>query len=139
MRSRAQEISNYHDLGHLDIDLLRLDRDKSQAHLLLITESKQRLWINLKLFKIVSRDGASENLLYIADRYVAPSLRGNKLGDQLLKIAENIARANGCSRIFAQLVPEEASNLALLEEGMQKAGFITHSGRKGETLAEKQL
>lgn len=139
LHSRIEPISNYHELGHLGLDLAHLDRNKSSAYLILITEADQRFWINLKLFKTVVPDGTTRNLLYIADRYVNPNLRGRQLGDQLLKIADGIARANDCVSTFAQLVPEDPKDMEMLRQGMQKAGFTIRSGQQGEVLAEKQV
>jgi len=136
---RAERISNYSELAHLGINLDNLDRGKSSAYLLCATESEQRCWINMKLYRVVARDGSKENFLYIADRYVAPNLRGQKLGDQLLEVADNIAKANRCVKVFAQLIPEDPKDVDVLGKGMQKAGFVVSKGEGGGTLAEKQI
>jgi len=139
LTSRVARLSAYSELGHVGVELLNIDHANSSAYLLCVTEDQKRCFINMKLFKPTMKDGTTKNVLYIADRYVGRNLRGKGLGDQLLTVAENIARANGCTGIFAQLVPENPNDLGRLEEGMNKAGFSIHAGKRGEVIAEKEV
>lgn len=77
------------------------------------------------MFKTIQNDtDKNEQYLYIADRYIEPALRGNKLGDQLLKIADIIARENNCKTIFATLIPEDENDKELLKKGHEKNGYV---------------
>lgn len=75
--------------------------------------------------------------MYIADRYVIQKLRGKKIGEKLLKIADDVARANDCELIFANLIAEDSENLEKLKKGHEKEGYKIVE-RDGKTIAIKK-
>ncbi len=139
LRLQLQPIANYAELGHLGIEARTVDRSKSKAYLLCITDEEKGCWINLKFFKAVLADGSEVSVVYIADRYVIPQLRGEGLGSALLQVAEGIARGNQCSAITGVLVPENPGEAQALQRGMEKAGFSVTKKETGEVIAKKML
>lgn len=139
LESRVGESHSFSDLGNIGITTTGIDRQKSTAFAINITEKTHQCWINLRLFKTVQRGAETEKrYLYIADRYVIPSIRGGKVGEQLLKIAADIAQANDCELIFATLIPEDSENKEKLEDGHKKAGYEV-SEKSGRVTAVKKL
>lgn len=129
----------YHLLDVTGIYPMELDRERSQAYLCCITSEEQSFWVNMQFFRIVLRDGREGNFLYIGDRYVAPDLRGNGIGDQLLQIADSVGVANGCNVICAKLIPEDPGDMELLKRGHEKAGYEVSTRPDGLVTAIKDL
>ena len=124
LETRISELTILTDLIRLGIKISDLDRQQSGSYSINITEKNRRCWINLRLYKAVPKnEETEERYLYIADRYVESDLRGNKVGEQLLKIADTIAEENGCKLIFATLIPEDIHDLELLKKGHEKDGY----------------
>ncbi|MFC1655864.1 GNAT family N-acetyltransferase [Patescibacteria group bacterium] len=129
LKTRADRIFAFSDLANVNIRTLAIDHPKSDAYIICITAEKQRYWINLKLFRVTQKDGTSQNVLYIADRYVIPTLRGGGIGEKLLQLADRIANENDCNLIFARLISEEPDDTELLKAGHQKAGYEIQEDR----------
>ncbi|KKR07714.1 MAG: hypothetical protein UT32_C0007G0002 [Parcubacteria group bacterium GW2011_GWC2_39_14] len=139
LEAKVGESRSFSDLGNIEVQTLGIDRQKSAAFTINITEKTHQCWINLRLFKVVQRGASDEKrYLYIADRYVVPTIRGGKVGEQLLKIAADIAEANDCELIFATLIPEDSENKEKLEAGHKKAGYVV-SEKDGKVTATKTL
>jgi GNAT superfamily N-acetyltransferase len=140
LETRLGKINNYSELITVGVKLLDVDLAKSTAYRINLTGEDQRYFINLKLFKIYNKkDGSSANYLYIADRYVRPDLRGKKIGEQLLGIADSVARANDCSLVFGKLIAEEPAETELLKQGHAKVGYTIDERKDGEIIASKEI
>ena len=139
LESKVGTSRSFSDLGNIGVETMGIDRQESAAFTINITEKDHQCWINLRLFKVVPRgETAGKNYLYIADRYAVPSIRGGKVGEQLLKIAADIAQANDCELIFATLIPEDFENKEKLEAGHKKDGYEV-SEKAGRATAVKKL
>ncbi|KKQ80604.1 MAG: hypothetical protein UT02_C0005G0015 [Parcubacteria group bacterium GW2011_GWC2_38_7] len=139
LETKVGKSRSFNDLGLVGVQSLGIDRQQSVAFTINITEKAQQCWINLRLFKVVQRGEETEKrYLYIADRYVVPTIRGTKVGEQLLQIATEIAKANNCELIFATLIPEDFENKSKLEAGHKKAGYEV-SENDGRVMAIKKL
>lgn len=139
LQAVAYTTNDLKDVALLDyIDVQAIDREKSQAVTLLISSEQRTFYINLRLLDVATKDGKNHRLLYIMDRYVTPALRGKNIGKGLLKIADQVAVANGCAVIFGALVPEDPKDLDVLKNGHRNAGYkITNS--RGAIVAKKLL
>jgi len=127
------------DLSLLKDDIPGLNRFDSRGWLILLTDEQKRFWINVKLFNAVDAQKQPHRVLYIADRYVTPALRGKQIGKQLSDIAERIALANQCELIFGKQVPEEASDFDRLVQSKERAGYVVDRRDDGIVLAKKRL
>jgi len=139
LQTTAGEILSFSDLANIGLRSAEIDYNQSSAFSIGITEKDQQCWINLRLFKVLKKgESAERKYLYIADRYVIPQLRGNKIGEQLLKIADEIAQANNCELIFATLVPENFIDLEQLKRGHEKSKYKITT-KDGKVIAIKKL
>lgn len=126
------------DLGE-NLTMADINSGRTATYMVLITEENKRCWINLRIIKAAFKDGTHKNYVYIGDRYVAPPLRGKRIGEKLLTLAEDIARANDCSAIFQTLIPENPDDMELLIQGTEKQGYTTTRGENRKVMSVKEL
>jgi hypothetical protein len=75
------------------------------------------------LFDLVKSDGSNEKILYILDWYVSPGMIDSGIGDQLMKIADDVSTSNGCSVLFNVLMPEDFADMDKLKNANSNRGF----------------
>jgi hypothetical protein len=121
------------------MDSKDIDYTNSDVHRIAVEGNRKQCEINMKLYRVRYLNDTQKNYLYISERYVIPKLRGNKIGEQLLKIADDIASLNDCVSITTLLDPEYEENAELLEQGHKKLGYGTYRDSDGETIAIKYL
>lgn len=128
LQAGINETHNYSDTILIDnsINTTTIDYESSHVYLLNISSENHECFINLKFFALTLKDGSIKRYLYIADRYVIPTMRKQGAGEQLLLIAEEVARNNDCSLIFSKLVPEDPSDLESLIANTEKLGYHTN-------------
>jgi GNAT superfamily N-acetyltransferase len=96
--------------------------------------------LNLQLHRICNLSSGQEvRCLRIVDRYVCPDLRGMGVGDRLLKTIDDIARITGVKFVFGQLVPEDPSNMNLLQSGHVENGYDIEEKQGGRIIAIKEF
>jgi len=131
-------INNFHQTNLIGIHSAQIVRHESYGYLCTITDKEHRFWINLKLFILKQRDGTELRILFIADWYVIPGLRDNKIGTQLQQLAQKIGKDNRCSTLFCVLIPENPHDLERLKSTNQKMGYQINDV-DGAVVAQKSL
>jgi GNAT superfamily N-acetyltransferase len=116
-------LENLHQANLLGISTQDLVREESTGLTCNISDKDHQFWINLKMFKLKKRDGTEVKAVFIADWYVSPHFRGSGVGKQLQGLAATIARDNGCTTVFALLVPEDPKDLERLKGTNRKLGY----------------
>ncbi len=138
LKTRVTKRAIYNELSRFGISSHNFDDPASEAYSIKIAEIRERCAIDLNLFCAKQKDGRFINYLYISSRYVTPDLRGKKLGEQLLQIADRIAEDNECTAIFAQLSSRLSADKEKLIEGHKKLGYEISEG-ENMTLARKKI
>lgn len=126
-------------LAGLEIDHAVLDPSSSFRELYLITDPHRRFWINLVISTLCKKSGEPEKVMYIADWYVAPPLRGHGVGSQLQQVAESVAVQEGCKLVCGRLVPESGEDLDRLLAAKRNRGFDISFAEGSAPLAVKRL
>jgi hypothetical protein len=93
-----------------------------------LSETNLASLINLNgaILKVNMPTGEEKNLLYLSDRIISKEIRGQKIGKQLLELADQIAKDNNCQLIFGVLVPEDTNDqkaMAGLKKTHQEFGY----------------
>lgn len=139
LQTTVDESHQWSDLTQLDIPIGQIDIAQSKAFTIFATAENQQFFINVRLFHVIEKpDKIEKKYLYIADRYVAPKLRGNAIGGQLLHIADTIAKINNCELIFGNLISEDPQDIGILKKGHEKAGYEI-VGKDHKTIAIKKI
>jgi len=102
--------------------------------------------LNLRMLScVLEENSASENWgkvqnhLYIKDRRVEKSFRGNGIGKDLLEIAEIIANTNQCKSITGHLIAEERINQDVLIESHRQRRYCINLKEDMSCYAVKWL
>ena len=126
-----------HDLGkRMDMQDVRA----VQSVLHVISSPDKSIILNVQLYRVQMWDLQHEvRYLRILDRHINSDLRGRGVGNQLLRIVDNIARLTSSKAVFGQLVPEDPSNMDLLQRGHKKNGYEVKERMDGSVVATKDF
>ncbi len=116
-----------------------IDADQSGRFIFYVSDPEHRFWINLVMFLMTQKNGDHKRIMYIADWYVAPSLRGRGVGAQLHKIAQKISLTDGCSMIFGILRPDDPEDMPDFQDIAMEEGFRIHSTEEDASVVIKRF
>lgn len=130
-------LETLHQVGYLGVAMQDIVREESTGITCNIGDKDHQFWINLKMFKLKKRDGTEVKAVFVADWYVSPHLRNSGIGKQLQDLAATIARDNGCTAVFAVLIPEDPKDLERLKVTNAKLGYQVRETERGEFVATR--